>query len=59
MDDRDRSRLGIMRDAEFIRKFLIGLGLGSWADRRFGTSIFVLIGVFLGAGATIKVRRDT
>jgi predicted PurR-regulated permease PerM len=27
MDDRDRSRLGIMRDAEFIRKFLIALGL--------------------------------
>ncbi|MEE1654856.1 AI-2E family transporter [Microvirga sp. CF3062] len=27
MDDRDRSRLGLMRDAEFIRKFLIALGL--------------------------------
>ncbi len=31
MDDRDRSRLGIMRDAEFIRKFLIALGLGLFA----------------------------
>ena len=27
MDDRDRSRLGFMGDAEFIRKFLIALGL--------------------------------
>lgn len=27
MNDGDRSRLGIMRDAEFIRKFLIGLAL--------------------------------
>ncbi len=27
MDDRDRSRLGLMGDAEFIRKFLIALGL--------------------------------
>jgi predicted PurR-regulated permease PerM len=27
MDDRDRSRLGLMKDAEFIRKFLIALGL--------------------------------
>ncbi|MBM1170928.1 AI-2E family transporter [Microvirga arabica] len=31
MDDRGRSRLGIMRDAEFIRKILIALGLGLFA----------------------------
>jgi predicted PurR-regulated permease PerM len=31
MDDRDRSRLGFMGDAEFIRKLLIALGLGLFA----------------------------
>jgi F0F1-type ATP synthase assembly protein I len=36
---------------QFAITLLIGLGLGSWADRKFGTSIFVLVGVFLGAGA--------
>jgi F0F1-type ATP synthase assembly protein I len=36
---------------QFAITLLIGLGLGSWADRKFGTSIFVLVGVFVGAGA--------
>ena len=36
---------------QFALTLLVGLGLGTLADRKFGTSIFVLIGVFLGAGA--------
>ena len=36
---------------QFAITLLIGLGLGNWADRKFGTSIFVFVGVFLGAGA--------
>jgi F0F1-type ATP synthase assembly protein I len=52
---------------QFAITLLIGLGLGSWADRKFGTSIFVLVGVFLGAGAAFysmyrqlmgKLERD-
>jgi F0F1-type ATP synthase assembly protein I len=36
---------------QFAIALLLGLGLGSWADNRFGTSVFVPIGVFLGASA--------
>ena len=36
---------------QFALTLLVGLGLGHWADKRFGTSIFVYFGVFLGAGA--------
>jgi F0F1-type ATP synthase assembly protein I len=36
---------------QFALTLLVGLGLGHWADKKFGTSIFVYFGVFLGAGA--------
>ena len=36
---------------QFALTLLLGLGLGHWADKHFGTSIFVYFGVFLGAGA--------
>jgi len=36
---------------QFAITLLVGLGIGNWADKRFGTSFFVPIGVFLGAGA--------
>lgn len=36
---------------QFAITLLVGLGIGNWADKKFGTSYFVPIGVFLGAGA--------
>jgi len=36
---------------QFALTLLVGLGLGHWADKKFGTSVFVYFGVFLGAGA--------
>jgi len=36
---------------QFAITLLVGLGIGNWADKRFGTSYFVPIGVFVGAGA--------
>jgi F0F1-type ATP synthase assembly protein I len=36
---------------QFALTLLVGLGLGHWADKKFGTSIFVYFGVFIGAGA--------
>jgi F0F1-type ATP synthase assembly protein I len=36
---------------QFALTLLVGLGLGHWADKKLGTSIFVYFGVFLGAGA--------
>ena len=36
---------------QFAITLLVGLGIGNWANKRFGTSFFVPIGVFLGAGA--------
>jgi F0F1-type ATP synthase assembly protein I len=36
---------------QFAITILVCLWLGSWLDRRFGTSKFVFLAVFLGAGA--------
>jgi F0F1-type ATP synthase assembly protein I len=36
---------------QFAITVLVCLWLGSWLDRRFGTSKFVYLAVFLGAGA--------
>lgn len=36
---------------QFAITLLVGLAAGSWADRKFGTSYLVLVGVFGGAGA--------
>ena len=36
---------------QFAITLLVGLGIGNWADKRFGTSYFVPIGVFVGAAA--------
>ena len=36
---------------QFAITLLVGLAIGNWADKRFGTAYFVPIGVFLGAGA--------
>jgi ATP synthase protein I len=37
---------------QFALTLLVGLGLGTWLDRKFGTApVFLYLGVFLGAGA--------
>jgi len=37
---------------QFAITLLVGLGLGTWLDRKFGTApVFLYLGVFLGAGA--------
>ena len=36
---------------QFAITILVCLWLGSWLDRKFGTSKFVFLAVFLGAGA--------
>jgi F0F1-type ATP synthase assembly protein I len=36
---------------QFAVTILVCLWLGSWLDRKFGTSKFVFLAVFLGAGA--------
>ena len=37
---------------QFAITLLVGLGVGTWLDRKFGTApVFLYIGVFLGAGA--------
>src|SRR5215212_2013276 len=36
---------------QFAITVLVSLWLGSWLDRRFGTSKFVYLAVFVGAGA--------
>lgn len=36
---------------QFAITLLVGLGVGTWLDRKFGTApVFLYIGVFLGAG---------
>jgi predicted PurR-regulated permease PerM len=63
MDDLDRSRIGIMRDAEFVRKFLIGLGLLALALLLWKLSDVlllafgaVLVAIILHAAADALVR---
>ena len=36
---------------QFAITILVSLWLGSWLDRKFGSSVFVYLAVFLGAGA--------
>ena len=36
---------------QFAITILVSLWLGSWLDRKFGSSMFVYLAVFLGAGA--------
>ena len=37
---------------QFAITLLVGLGLGTWLDRKLGTApVFLYLGVFLGAGA--------
>src|SRR5215213_11403628 len=63
MDDQDRSRLGVMRDAEFIRKLLIALGLlvlalllWKLADVLLLAFGAVLVAIILHASADALVR---
>ena len=50
---RERSAAGKFAGVglQFALTLLVGLAAGHWADKQFGTSIFVYFGVFLGAGA--------
>ena len=36
---------------QFAITILISVALGSWLDRKFGTSVFVYVAVFVGGGA--------
>jgi F0F1-type ATP synthase assembly protein I len=36
---------------QFAITLLLGLAAGYWADKKYGTSYFTFVGVFVGAGA--------
>jgi len=56
LDEEPRQRSAAAKFAgvglQFALTLLVGLALGTWLDRRFGTApVFLYLGVFLGAGA--------
>jgi len=54
-DSEPRERSDVARFAgvglQFAITILVSLWIGSWLDRKFGSSVFVYLAVFLGAGA--------
>ena len=54
-DSERRERSDVARFAgvglQFAITILISVALGSWLDRKFGTSVFVYVAVFVGGGA--------
>ena len=54
-DSERRERSDVARFAgvgvQFAITILISVALGTWLDRKFGTSVFVYVAVFVGGGA--------
>ncbi|HUQ83620.1 MAG TPA: AtpZ/AtpI family protein [Gemmatimonadaceae bacterium] len=52
-DRRERSSAARYASAgfQFAITLLLGLALGYWADKKYGSSYFTFVGVFVGAGA--------
>jgi len=54
-DEEQRERSTVARFAgigiQFAVTILVSLALGNWLDKKFGTSVFIYLAVFLGAAA--------